>query len=188
MCAILFFFPLLLIVSALILLTDPGPIFFAHKRIGRDGRMFYCLKFRTMARNADELLAEILARDPVAAREWKLLHKLKTDPRVTAVGRFLRASSIDELPQLLNVFRGEMSLVGPRPIVPSEAHKYGVYLRDYCSVKPGLTGLWQVSGRNETTYRRRIALDVAYTRRRNFGLDCWIMLKTIPAIFSSNGC
>lgn len=186
--ALVFLGPLLIFASIAVFIVDPGPIFFAQERIGRNGRNFRCLKLRSMVTNADEVLAHLLANDPVAAAEWNMLHKLKKDPRVTPIGRFLRSSSIDELPQFWNVLMGDMSLVGPRPIVPKEAERYGNFMRHYCTVKPGLTGLWQVSGRNDTTYRRRIALDVAYSRHRSLKLDIWIMLRTIPAIFLSKGC
>jgi exopolysaccharide production protein ExoY len=166
---------------------DGGPVVFAHRRIGRDGRHFRCLKFRSMAVDAEERLAELLARDPQARDEWERDHKLRNDPRVTKLGAFLRKSSLDELPQLVNVLKGEMSLVGPRPIVDAEAPKYGRRFRHYCAVKPGITGLWQVSGRNDTSYRARVAMDCVYAARRNALLDARIMLATIPAVLLSRG-
>ena len=185
--AILILLPLLVVVALIIKFTDKGPVFFSHKRIGFGGTTFRCLKFRTMAVDGTRILADHLARDPAAALEWAQTQKLRDDPRVTAVGRFLRASSLDELPQLWNVACGEMSLVGPRPIVDSETAHYGRAIRFYLSVRPGLTGLWQVSGRSGTTYRRRVALDKAYVCRWSFGGDIVILCKTIPAVLLAKG-
>jgi lipopolysaccharide/colanic/teichoic acid biosynthesis glycosyltransferase len=186
--ALLFLLPVMLAVAFVVYVQDGGPILFAHRRIGRDGRHFYCLKFRTMARDAERRLAEVLSNDPRARAEWDQDHKLRDDPRVTRLGVFLRKTSLDELPQFINVLRGEMSLVGPRPIVDSEAPKYGHRLRHYCAVKPGITGLWQISGRNDVSYRRRVALDCLYARRRSFGLDAYIVLATVPAVLTRRGC
>lgn len=185
--ALLFLLPLMMAVAAAVYLQDGGPVLFAHRRIGRGGRTFYCLKFRTMAVDAEQRLAELLARDPAARIEWEKDHKLRNDPRVTALGVFLRKSSLDELPQLLNVLRGEMSLVGPRPIVEAEVVKYGRRFGYYCAVKPGITGLWQVSGRNDTTYRARVALDCIYARRRNLWMDAFVIVCTVPAVLSRRG-
>lgn len=186
-CAILLLLPLLGLVALVIRLTDKGPIFFSHKRMGFGGTPFRCWKFRTMSVDGSRILAEHLARDASAALEWAQTQKLRDDPRVTPVGRFLRGSSLDELPQLWNVVCGEMSLVGPRPIVESEAGHYGRAIRFYMSVRPGLTGLWQVSGRSGTTYRRRVALDKAYVVRWSFGKDVLILFKTIPAVLLAKG-
>ena len=186
-CAILLLLPLLGVVALVIRLTDKGPIFFSHKRMGFGGTSFRCWKFRTMSVDGSRILAEHLARDASAALEWAQTQKLRDDPRVTPIGRFLRASSLDELPQLWNVVCGEMSLVGPRPIVESEAGHYGRAIRFYMSVRPGLTGLWQVSGRSGTTYRRRVALDKAYVVRWSFGKDVLILFKTIPAVLLAKG-
>jgi exopolysaccharide production protein ExoY len=185
--ALVFFAPLMLLIAMLIWTTNPGPIFFRQARIGRGGRKFNCYKFRSMATTADELLAKLLSTDPVAREEWSRLHKLTRDPRVTPVGRVLRLSSLDELPQLLNVLRGDMSLIGPRPIVAAEIDRYGRYINDYMTVRPGVTGLWQISGRNDTTYRRRVALDVVYARRCCWQMDLWILLRTIPAVLKWDG-
>lgn len=185
--ALVFFLPLMVVVSLLIWFGDPGPLLFGQERLGKDRRRFRCFKFRTMAMDADKMLAEVLATDPQALHEWRKLQKLKRDPRVTKLGRFLRASSIDELPQFWNVLKGEMSLVGPRPIVPGEDAKYGRYITEYYSVKPGLTGLWQISGRSNTTYRRRVALDVTYTRRTSTALDLWILAKSVPVLLGTEG-
>ncbi len=188
LAALILMGPLLIAITVAIWLCDAGPVVYSQERIGRNGRTFRCLKFRTMRMNADRLFEELLSSDPLARREWETMHKLRRDPRVTRLGKFLRMSSLDELPQLFNVLRGDMSLVGPRPIVSAEAGRYGRRFRSYCTVKPGLTGLWQVSGRNNTSYRRRVALDVTYARRASLRLDLWIMLRTVPAILSASGC
>jgi exopolysaccharide production protein ExoY len=185
--ALLFLAPVFLLVAVLVFVSDPGPVFFAHRRIGQGGRLFPCLKFRSMVIDSQERLDKLLASDPVKRAEWELNHKLKDDPRITAIGRFLRKSSLDELPQLLNVVRGDMSLVGPRPIVMAEAVRYGRYIKDYCSVRPGITGLWQISGRSDLSYRRRVALDTTYARAKSLGLDIKILLVTVPAVFAQRG-
>jgi Undecaprenyl-phosphate galactose phosphotransferase WbaP len=185
--ALIFAAPIMLGVGLAIFLQDGGPVLFAHRRIGRDGRTFRCLKFRSMAIDAEARLAELLANDPLARAEWEADHKLRNDPRVTRLGAFLRKSSLDELPQLFNVLKGEMSLVGPRPIVEAEIPKYGRRFRQYCAVKPGITGLWQVSGRNDTSYRTRVALDCMYAARRSAWLDLKVLACTIPAVLSRRG-
>ena len=186
--ALIFLAPVMLAVAIGIFMQDGGPVIFAHRRIGRDGRDFHCLKFRSMARDAEQRLAQLLAADPIARAEWAADHKLRDDPRVTRLGLFLRKSSLDELPQLINVLRGEMSLVGPRPIVEAEIAKYGRRFAAYCAVTPGITGLWQVSGRNDTSYRRRVAMDSLYARRRSVLLDARIMACTVPVVLSRRGC
>ena len=185
--ALVFLLPVMLFVALAVFAQDGGPILFAHRRIGLNGRTFPCLKFRSMAVDAEERLAALLASDPTARAEWEADHKLRRDPRVTHLGAFLRKTSLDELPQLINVLRGEMSLVGPRPIVEAEVPKYGRRFRNYCQVKPGITGLWQVSGRNDTSYRTRVALDCVYARRRNIGLDAYIIAATVPAVLTRRG-
>lgn len=185
--ALVFVFPLLLLVGILIRLQDGGQAVYSQKRYGRNGRTFRCLKLRSMVANADERLQEILATDPAARAEWEETQKLVNDPRITPLGHFIRKTSIDELPQLVNIIRGEMSLVGPRPIVENEIAKYGEFYRDYCAVRPGLTGLWQVEGRSDTTYEERVQLDVKYTRTRTFTGDIMIMLRTVPAVLLSRG-
>lgn len=179
--------PALLLVALMVACTSRGPILFRHQRIGRGGRRFACLKFRTMVVDAEARLQHILATDPTARAEWRRDHKLRRDPRITPIGRFLRKSSLDELPQLLNVLLGEMSMVGPRPIVEAERGHYGRSFISYCSVRPGITGLWQVSGRNDTSYRRRVAMDVLYARRAGLGLNLWILVMTVPAVLRSHG-
>ena len=185
--ALIFVAPLMLLVALAIFSHDRGPIVFAHRRIGRGGQSFPCLKFRSMAVDAEARLAEVLACDPDARAEWEKDHKLRNDPRVTKLGAFLRRTSLDELPQLFNVLAGDMSLVGPRPIVDAEIQKYGRRFRQYCAVKPGITGLWQVSGRNDTSYRARVALDCIYAKRRTVALDLAIMFNTVPAVLLRRG-
>jgi exopolysaccharide production protein ExoY len=179
--------PLLILIATLVFVSDPGPVLFAHYRMGRNGREFPCLKFRTMGVDAEVRLARLLELDPVARRDWDRDQKLRNDPRITRLGSILRQLSFDELPQLLNVLRGEMSLVGPRPIVRAEIRRYGRYYAHYCQVKPGITGLWQVSGRNHVSYRRRVALDVRYARSKTIGLDLWILAQTIPCVLRGSG-
>ena len=179
--------PLLVLLALATKLSSPGPVFFAHGRVGRHGRSFACYKFRTMVVDADARLAALLDHDPVARAEWLRDHKLRDDPRITRIGAFLRRSSLDELPQLFNVLNGTMSLVGPRPIVAGEVARYGSRIADYCSVRPGMTGLWQVNGRSNTTYRQRVAMDVLYVRRRSFALNSLIIAKTIPAVMMQKG-
>ena len=182
-----FLLPLLLVVAVLVKVQDGGPVFFAQPRLGRAGKMFNCWKFRTMVLDAQARLDELLANDLAARTEWQRDHKLKVDPRITGIGNFLRKSSIDEIPQLLNVLAGDMSIVGPRPIVRAEIPRYASRFDHYCRVKPGLTGLWQVSGRNNTTYRRRVAMDSLYVRRRTIMMDLYIIFATIPAVLQSRG-
>ena len=188
LAALIFILPLMLAIAGTIFLQDGGPVIFAHRRIGRDGRSFKCLKFRSMASDAEARLGALLSSDPAARAEWEKDHKLRNDPRITRLGHFLRRSSLDELPQLFNVLRGEMSLVGPRPIVEAEVAKYGRRFRHYCSVKPGITGLWQVSGRNDVSYRQRVAMDCLYARSKTLTLDLYVLVMTIPAVLSRRGC
>ena len=166
---------------------DGGPAFFRHRRIGAAGRGFDCVKFRTMVMDSEHVLQRVLSEDPAAAEEWAATQKLRNDPRVTRLGNFLRRSSLDELPQLFNVLRGEMSLVGPRPIVQAEIARYGDDIDYYYETKPGLTGLWQVSGRSDTSYARRVRLDVWYVRNWTLWHDIAILMKTIPAVFLQRG-
>lgn len=185
--AVIFLLPLMLVIAGLVWAADGGSPVFAHRRIGRGGRVFYCLKFRTMATDAESRLQTLLSSDPIARRQWEEEQKLRNDPRVTPIGEFLRKSSLDELPQLINVIRGEMSLVGPRPIVAAEVPRYGPHFKRYCSVRPGITGLWQVSGRSDVSYRQRVVMDVAYVRSRSLALDMKILLQTIPAVLQRRG-
>jgi undecaprenyl-phosphate galactose phosphotransferase len=180
------FAPLMLVI-ALLVRQDGGPALFHHQRIGAGGRFFFCAKFRSMRVDAAAVLDELLAGDPAAAAEWAATQKLRNDPRVTRIGRLLRRTSLDELPQLLNILRGEMSLVGPRPIVASEARFYGEHIYDYYTAKPGVTGLWQVSGRSDTSYARRVQLDVWYARNRSVWHDLRIIAKTVPVVLLRRG-
>lgn len=180
------FLPLIVIV-ALLLWRQGGPVIYRHRRVGRGGAMFECLKFRTMVPNADQVLRALLEAHPELKREWVRDHKLRDDPRITGVGRFLRRTSLDELPQLWNVLRGQMSLVGPRPIVREELLRYGRNVRDYLAAKPGITGLWQVTGRNDTEYRRRVVLDTYYVRNHNLLLDVYILFKTALVVLGRTG-
>jgi lipopolysaccharide/colanic/teichoic acid biosynthesis glycosyltransferase len=179
--------PFAALISLAIRLESRGPVFFAHTRIGRGNRPLRLWKFRTMVEDADAVLEEYLKAHPDLLSEWLETHKLKNDPRVTRVGRLLRRSSLDELPQLVNVLRGEMSMVGPRPIVAEEAARYGPVFPLYLQVKPGLTGLWQVSGRTDTSYRARTALDLRYLCERTLGLDLLVLLKTVRVVLLGHG-
>ncbi|WP_112436876.1 sugar transferase [Rhizobium sp. AN80A] len=179
--------PMIAMLVVVLLVLQGQPIFIAHRRIGRHGIMFPCLKFRTMVKNADEVLHRHLAANPSLNAEWNATRKLRDDPRVTPLGALMRKSSIDEIPQLLNVIRGQMSLVGPRPIVAGEAELYGIHYADYIQVRPGVTGLWQVSGRSDTSYSERVQLDVRYVAEQTVLGDLTIMLKTVPAVLRSRG-
>jgi len=178
---------LISVIGSLVALTSDGPIFFRQRRIGQHGREFWIWKFRTMHPRADLILAEHLKRNPDAREEWNLTHKLRVDPRITALGRVLRKSSLDELPQILNVLSGEMSFVGPRPIVPAEAVKYAERFPYYLAAVPGITGLWQVSGRSNVSYEARTLLDETYVCKWSMLRDLWILLKTPREVFNRNG-
>ena len=187
LAGIVFVLPLMIVVAIAIKVQDGGPIFFGHSRIGYEGRSFRCWKFRSMVMDAEARLTALLARDPEARREWEADQKLRRDPRVTLLGRILRVSSIDELPQLFNVLRGEMSLVGPRPIVTAEVARYGRRFAQYCSVRPGITGLWQISGRNDVSYRRRVAMDTVFATALSLSLYLKILFATVPAVMKRDG-
>jgi len=182
----LVFLPLIVVIFFM-LRKGGGPVIYVHRRVGRGGRMFPCLKFRTMVPNADHVLRELLESSPELQAEWVQDHKLRHDPRVTRLGRFLRRTSLDELPQLVNVLRGEMSLVGPRPVVREELLRYGKNVGTYLAARPGITGLWQVTGRNDTDYRRRVVLDTYYVRNQNLFLDLYILAKTTGVVLGGNG-
>lgn len=177
----------LIVVIVFLMPKGSGSVIYRHRRVGRGGRMFACLKFRTMVPNADQVLRDLLERSPELQAEWVRDHKLRNDPRVTRLGRFLRRTSLDELPQLLNVLRGEMSLVGPRPVVREELLRYGRNVGTYLAAKPGITGLWQVTGRNNTDYRRRVVLDTYYVRNQNLLLDLYILVKTTGVVVVGKG-
>lgn len=181
--------PVLLIVAILVVLVrlDGGPGFFGHRRVGQDGRSFLCWKIRTMVPGAQAVLEKHLAENPDAAAEWHKDFKLRDDPRITKLGELLRASSLDELPQFWNVLRGDMSFVGPRPITTDELERYDGYKWSYLSIKPGITGLWQVSGRNSITYEERVSLDVRYASCCSPAMDLWILCRTFGAVIRKTG-
>ncbi len=179
--------PLLLLIAAGLLIADGRPIFYSQRRIGRNGQMFSCLKFRSMVKDADAQLQALLASSPSCRAEWDETQKLRSDPRIHWMGRILRKTSLDELPQFINVLRGDMSVVGPRPIVQSEVARYGQDFAHYKSVRPGVTGLWQVSGRNELSYNERVALDVRYASNVSFSEDLRIISKTVGIVALGTG-
>ena len=185
--ALLVAFSPLMLLCAVLIRRDGGPATFAHYRVGSNGRLFRCVKFRSMCLDAERALQEILERDADLREEWRRSFKLANDPRVTPTGRWLRRLSLDELPQLINVVRGEMALVGPRPIPLVELRLYGPVRWRYLSVLPGMTGLWQVSGRNRLSYEQRVQLDDEYVRRRSIWLDCWILVKTVLVVLTRDG-
>lgn len=180
--------PIFLLISFLIMCTSEGNPFYSHTRVGRGGRPFRCYKFRTMYVNADERLEQLLKANPKFHKEWKSKHKLQNDPRITFIGKFLRRTSLDELPQFWNVLIGDLSIVGPRPVVPIEVHRHMGHKAAYIlSVRPGLTGLWQVFGRSNTSYKYRIKLDEKYIRKQTFSLDLFLIIKTLPVMIFARG-
>jgi exopolysaccharide production protein ExoY len=179
--------PLLLICYLVTIASSPGPALFRHRRVGFNGKHFNCLKFRTMVTDAPERLRKLLESDPLAAAEWTANRKLRNDPRVTVIGAILRKSSLDELPQLFNVLRGDMSIVGPRPVTDEELERYKTSVGSYLSCRPGITGLWQVSGRSKTTYEKRVAYDTYYAYNWSMALDAKIIAVTIPSLLFSDG-
>ncbi|SOC35863.1 exopolysaccharide production protein ExoY [Rhizobium subbaraonis] len=185
--ALLFLSPIFLLIAALVKLSDGGSVFYGHRRVGHNGRAFHCLKFRTMRPDGDRVLQAYLQSNPEAYEEWRATRKLKFDPRVTTVGAVLRKLSLDELPQLVNILRGEMSIVGPRPVVEDELELYETAAGYYLQTRPGLTGLWQVSGRNDVSYSTRIAFDTEYVRTWSLTKDVIIVARTIPAVCLSRG-
>ena len=176
------FSPVYLVLMALIALNSPGPIFYVQQRIGKDRQPFNCIKFRTMVHNADLMLETIMEDSDQMRQEFQDSFKLKQDPRITKIGRFLRLTSLDEFPQFWNVLKGEMSIVGPRPLVPEELPKYGRKINTVLTIKPGITGLWQVSGRNDIPYPKRVKIDVYYATSHDLQLDLWIIYKTIGVV------
>lgn len=179
--------PIIAIVALLVAIDNKGNVIFAHRRIGKDGKEFPCYKFQSMVPNAQEILQDYLAKNPEARKEWEESFKLTNDPRVTKLGSFLRKTSLDELPQLWNVIKGDMSLVGPRPIVKKEIERYGEYFREYAMVLPGITGMWQASGRSDTTYEERVAMDTWYVRNWSVWLDIMYLAKTFTAVMFGKG-
>ncbi len=179
--------PFFLAIALWIYKDSPGPIIFKHRRVGRNGKEFNCYKFRSMCVDADVKLKELLARDPEARKEWETEFKLKNDPRITKSGAFLRKTSLDELPQVFNVLKGEMSLVGPRPIIQAEVPKYGPYIKDFYMVRPGVTGMWQTGGRSDTTYEERVQMDTWYVRNWNVWFDIVLIWRTIAVVLKHKG-
>lgn len=186
---IVIFSPVMLVIAVAIYIRDPGSIIFEHWRVGQNGKEFPCLKFRSMVKNADECLEEMLVENPELRTEWEETQKLKDDPRIIpGVGNFIRKLSLDELPQLFNVLLGDMSLVGPRPCTSLElTTHYGADTRYYEMVRPGVSGLWQVTGRSTTTFEERVSIDVQYVRNKNMALDLWIAIQTPKAVISRKG-
>jgi lipopolysaccharide/colanic/teichoic acid biosynthesis glycosyltransferase len=179
--------PLMLFVALAIYSFERGPVLYGHDRIGYRGRRFRCLKFRSMVPNSAEVLERHLAENAAARAEWDASQKLRNDPRITTLGRFLRVTSLDELPQLINVVRGDMSLVGPRPIVQAEVGRYGSKIEAYTSTRPGITGLWQVSGRSDVDYDQRVQMDTTYVSTWSLPGDILILFRTVKVVFSQSG-
>jgi lipopolysaccharide/colanic/teichoic acid biosynthesis glycosyltransferase len=179
---LILFAPVYLLLALLIGLSSSGPIFYVQERVGQNYKKFGCIKFRTMVNNADEVLVEMMQSSPHLRQEFEDTFKLKYDPRITLIGRFLRVTSLDEFPQFWNVLRGDMSVVGPRPLVLEELPKYGSHIERVLTIRPGITGLWQVSGRNDIPYPQRVRMDLYYVNFRHFWLDAWIVVKTIGVV------
>ena len=179
--------PILIFIAIWIYIDSPGPVIFKHTRIGKNGKKFPCYKFRSMCIDAKEKLAELLENDPVAKAEWERDFKLKNDPRITKSGAFLRRTSLDELPQIFNVLKGDMSLVGPRPVIEEELERYGEYVNDYLMVKPGITGMWQINGRNDTSYAERVCMDSWYVRNWSIWIDNLILWRTLKSVIRCKG-
>lgn len=184
---ILLFLPFFVIVALGVRMSSRGPIFYSQRRVGRHGRTIHVYKFRSMRVDADEVLATFLDSDAGARAEWESHHKLKTDPRITSFGRFIRRTSLDEIPQFWNVLRGDMSLIGPRPVTTAERHRYREHWPMYCAMRPGISGLWQVSGRSRLTYDERVALDVKYVRGWSVWMDIKILVRTVKVVLATDG-
>jgi len=174
--------PIYLILTVAVAITSPGPVFYVQERVGKDFKRFNCIKFRTMVINADQILDTLMANSPQLRQEFESNAKLRQDPRITKVGKFLRLTSLDEFPQFWNVLMGDMSVVGPRPLVPDELERYGASIDRVLTVRPGITGLWQVSGRNDIPYPKRVKIDVYYANSYNWFTDIWIILKTVGVV------
>lgn len=179
---LILFAPVYLLLAFSIALSSSGPIFYVQERVGKNRKRFYCLKFRTMVENADDILLEIMEKSPHLRQEFEDNFKLKQDPRITWIGRFLRMTSLDEFPQFWNVLKGDMSVVGPRPLVEEELPRYGRHINKILTIRPGITGLWQVSGRNDIPYPRRVQIDLYYANDKNLWMDMWILFKTIGVV------
>lgn len=178
---------LFILISFLVKISSRGPVIFKQKRVGKNGKLFYIYKFRTMHCDAEKRLKEILKNDPKAKKEWQERRKLKNDPRITRIGRFLRKTSLDELPQFINIIKGDMSIVGPRPYLPTEIKDMEDYTHIILSVSPGITGLWQVNGRSNTTFKERVLLDCQYVNHLSLTLDLKIIFKTIKVVIRGEG-
>ncbi len=181
------FSPLYLLIALLVFMSSHGSVIYVHPRIGRHGREFKCLKFRTMVKGADQILENHLKTCPISRAEYEASFKLKDDPRITKIGKILRVTSLDELPQFWNVLVGDMSVVGPRPLVKAELSKYGSAINKVLSVRPGIAGLWQVSGRNDIPYVKRVQMDASYVKKMSFGLDIKLVLKTFLVVIFPKG-
>lgn len=179
---LILFAPVYLILALLVALSSPGSVFYVQERVGKNRKLFGCIKFRTMVDNADEMFAQMMETSPHLRQEFQDNFKLKHDPRITWIGRFLRVTSLDEFPQFWNVLKGDMSVVGPRPLVVEELHKYGRHMDKVLTIRPGITGLWQVSGRNDIPYPRRVQMDLYYVNFKNFWIDLWIVTKTFGVV------
>jgi lipopolysaccharide/colanic/teichoic acid biosynthesis glycosyltransferase len=180
--------PLYLLVALCVMISMGKPVHFWQSRVGKHGDCFHFYKFRSMVQNSDGVLEEYLSKNDFARTEWDLFQKLAEDPRITPVGRFIRRFSLDELPQILNVLKGDMSLVGPRPCMENQRHRYGKHWAEYCAMRPGITGLWQVSGRNRLPYSKRVELDAYYVSNWSLWLDIKIIFKTFRAVLMGEGC
>ena len=185
--ALIVLLPIIAMVVLLLKMSSRDSAIFSHQRVGHRGKPFKCFKFRTMVSNGDQLLADHFVKFPAARADWEADRKLRDDPRVTSVGRILRSSSLDELPQIFNVLQGSMSIVGPRPIVSAEIEKYGLAYGSYQSCRPGITGLWQVSGRSNCGYEQRVEFDDSYARNWSVLSDCWIICKTVGVVITREG-
>lgn len=179
---LILFSPVYLILALVIALSSHGPIFYIQERVGKNYKRFNCIKFRTMVSNADDILIQMMETSPQFKQEFQNSFKLKQDPRITTIGKFLRITSLDEFPQFWNVLKGDMSVVGPRPLVAEELPKYGCHINQVLTIRPGITGLWQVSGRNDIPYPRRVQIDLYYVKFKSFWLDLWIILKTVAVV------
>ena len=183
MIVIILGLPVFIILALIVKISSPGPVFYIQQRVGRNYKSFGCIKFRTMFKDSEVYLSSLLANSASMRREFESDFKLKKDPRITPIGHFLRSSSLDELPQFFNVLKGQMSVVGPRPIIQKEIQKYGNYMDEVISLRPGLTGLWQVSGRNNLSYEKRVRIDLFYSRNHSLALDLEIVLLTFGVLF-----
>lgn len=187
LAVLILFSPVYLLLALLIAISSSGPVFYVQERVGKNYKKFGCLKFRTMVPNADEMLLEMLRTSPQLRQEFETTFKLKSDPRITWIGHFLRVTSLDEFPQFWNVLKGDMSVVGPRPLVVEELPKYEPHIEKVLTIRPGITGIWQVSGRNDIPYPQRVRIDLYYANSRTFWMDLWIIFRTIGVVIFPKG-